>query len=125
MSGGYVVSRRAHWVTEASPPLAEADELVVRGAVRYADGKSFAGGLKAIVNLSKSGRAKYRQVMDDTCSLIDTTLNMAILRPETSCLKWRLHATNSVADDSLVALGAVGRLTPGFAGKGWADQVRC
>lgn len=37
-------------------------------------------GLKAVANLSKNERDKYRQVMDETYRLIDTTLNMVIIR---------------------------------------------
>lgn len=37
-------------------------------------------GLKALINLPKSERERYRQVLDDTNQLIHTTLNMIILR---------------------------------------------
>ena len=39
-----------------------------------------AGGLKAIVNLPKAERETMRQTLDDTYRLIDTTLNMVIIR---------------------------------------------
>ena len=39
-----------------------------------------AGGLKAIVNLPKAERAAMRQTLDETYRLIDTTLNMVIIR---------------------------------------------
>ena len=37
-------------------------------------------GLKALVNLPKAERDKYREAMDETCRLIDTTLNMVIIK---------------------------------------------
>ncbi|MBW2736044.1 MAG: hypothetical protein JRH20_26970 [Deltaproteobacteria bacterium] len=37
-------------------------------------------GLKALASLPRVERAKYRQVMDDTYRLIDTALNMVIIR---------------------------------------------
>jgi hypothetical protein len=37
-------------------------------------------GLKTIVNLPRDQREKYRQTLDDTYRLIDTTLNMVIIR---------------------------------------------
>jgi hypothetical protein len=37
-------------------------------------------GLKAIVNLPKAERQHYRQTMDEIYRLIDTTLNMVIIR---------------------------------------------
>ena len=39
-----------------------------------------AGGLKAIVNLPKAEREAMRQALDETYRLIDTTLNMMIIR---------------------------------------------
>ena len=39
-----------------------------------------ANGLKALASLPKSERDHYRQLLDDTYQLIDTTLNMIILR---------------------------------------------
>ena len=39
-----------------------------------------AGGLKAIVNLPKAERETMRQTLDETYRLIDTTLNMVIIR---------------------------------------------
>jgi hypothetical protein len=39
-----------------------------------------AEGIKALANIPKNEREKYRQVMDDTYRLIDTTLNMVIIR---------------------------------------------
>jgi hypothetical protein len=39
-----------------------------------------AGGLKAIVNLPKAEREAIRQTLDETYRLIDTTLNMVIIR---------------------------------------------
>lgn len=39
-----------------------------------------AGGLKGIVNLPKAERETIRQTLDETYSLIDTTLNMMIIR---------------------------------------------
>ena len=39
-----------------------------------------AGGLKAIVNLPKSEREAIRRTLDETYRLIDTTLNMVIIR---------------------------------------------
>jgi hypothetical protein len=39
-----------------------------------------AGGLKAIVNLPKAERKTMRQTLDETYRLIDTTLNMVIIR---------------------------------------------
>jgi hypothetical protein len=38
------------------------------------------GGLKAIVNLPKATREAIRQTLDETYRLIDTTLNMVIIR---------------------------------------------
>ena len=38
------------------------------------------GGLKAVAKLPQTERNKYRQIMDDTYRLIDTTLNMVIIR---------------------------------------------
>ena len=38
------------------------------------------GGLKAIVNLPKAERETMRQPLDETYRLIDTTLNMVIIR---------------------------------------------
>jgi len=37
-------------------------------------------GLKALADLPKAEREKYRQVMDETYRLIDTTINMVIIR---------------------------------------------
>ena len=37
-------------------------------------------GLKALAHLPKAERDKYRQVMDETYRLIDTTINMVIIR---------------------------------------------
>lgn len=39
-----------------------------------------AEGIKTLANIPKNEREKYRQVMDDTYRLIDTTLNMVIIR---------------------------------------------
>jgi len=39
-----------------------------------------AGGLKAIVNLPKPERETIRRTLDETYRLIDTTLNMVIIR---------------------------------------------
>ena len=39
-----------------------------------------AGGLKAIVNLPKAEREAMRRTLDETYRLIDTTLNMVIIR---------------------------------------------
>lgn len=39
-----------------------------------------AGGLKAIVNLPKAERETIRRTLDETYRLIDTTLNMVIIR---------------------------------------------
>jgi hypothetical protein len=39
-----------------------------------------AGGLKAIVNLPKTEREMIRRTLDETYRLIDTTLNMVIIR---------------------------------------------
>ena len=39
-----------------------------------------AGGLKGIVNLPKAEREAIRQTLDETYRLIDTTLNMVIIR---------------------------------------------
>ena len=39
-----------------------------------------AGGLKAIVNLTKAEREAMRRTLDETYRLIDTTLNMVIIR---------------------------------------------
>lgn len=39
-----------------------------------------AGGLKAIVNLPKPEREAMRKMLDETYRLIDTTLNMVIIR---------------------------------------------
>ena len=39
-----------------------------------------ANGLKALVNLPRAEREKYRQTMNETYRLIDTTLNMVIIR---------------------------------------------
>ncbi|MBI1926548.1 hypothetical protein HYR99_20180 [Candidatus Poribacteria bacterium] len=39
-----------------------------------------AGGLKAIVNLPKAEREAMRKTLDETYRLIDTTLNMVIIR---------------------------------------------
>ncbi len=39
-----------------------------------------AGGLKAIVNLPKAVREAMRRTLDETYRLIDTTLNMVIIR---------------------------------------------
>ena len=39
-----------------------------------------ASGMKAIVNLPKSERETMRRTLDETCRLIDTTLNMVIIR---------------------------------------------
>lgn len=39
-----------------------------------------AGGLKAIVNLPKTERETIRRTLDETYRLIDTTLNMVIIR---------------------------------------------
>ncbi len=39
-----------------------------------------AGGLKAIVNLPKAERETMRRTLDETYRLIDTTLNMVIIR---------------------------------------------
>jgi hypothetical protein len=39
-----------------------------------------AGGLKAIVNLPKAERETMRRKLDGTYRLIDTTLNMVIIR---------------------------------------------
>jgi hypothetical protein len=39
-----------------------------------------AGGLKAIRDIPKAEREKYRQTLGDTYRLIDTTLNMVIIR---------------------------------------------
>ena len=39
-----------------------------------------AGGLKALVNLPKAERETMRQTLDETNRLIDTTLNMVIIR---------------------------------------------
>ena len=39
-----------------------------------------AGGLKAIVNLPKAEREAMRQTLHETYRLIDTTLNMVIIR---------------------------------------------
>ena len=38
------------------------------------------GGLKVLADLPKAERDKYRQVMDETYRLIDTTINMVIIR---------------------------------------------
>lgn len=38
------------------------------------------GGIKAVANLPKAEREKYRSTMDETYRLIDTTLNMIIIR---------------------------------------------
>jgi hypothetical protein len=39
-----------------------------------------AGGLKAIVNMPKAERETMRRTLDETYRLIDTTLNMVIIR---------------------------------------------
>lgn len=39
-----------------------------------------AGGLKAIVNLPKAEREAMRRTLDETYRLVDTTLNMVIIR---------------------------------------------
>lgn len=39
-----------------------------------------AGGLKSIVNLPKAERETMRQMLDQTYRLVDTTLNMVIIR---------------------------------------------
>ena len=39
-----------------------------------------AGGLKAIVNLPKAERETMRRTLDETYRMIDTTLNMVIIR---------------------------------------------
>ena len=39
-----------------------------------------AGGLKAIVNLPKAERETMRRTLDETYRLIDTTLNMVLIR---------------------------------------------
>jgi len=43
------------------------------------------GGLKVIVNPPKAERETMRQTEDETYRLIDTTLNMVIIRLATSC----------------------------------------
>lgn len=49
-----------------------------------------AGGLKTLVNLPKSERDKYRQTMDETYSLIDTTRNILTGELDTQPL-YRFH----------------------------------
>lgn len=47
-----------------------------------AENKVF-NGIKSIVNMSKEERDKYRNVLSDTCQLINSSLNLIILKTGT------------------------------------------